>query len=51
MDEAARIGAALPVSAAVWQQLNAAMSQGRGKADTSSLLRVLEKSAEREALR
>lgn len=42
MDEATRIGAALPVSAAVWQQLNALMAQGRGKDDTSSLLRVLE---------
>jgi 2-hydroxy-3-oxopropionate reductase len=49
MDEAARIGAPLPVSAAVWQQLNAAMSQGRGRTDTSSLLRVLEKSAGRGA--
>ncbi|MDP2821182.1 MAG: NAD(P)-dependent oxidoreductase [Sulfuritalea sp.] len=42
MDEAMRIGAALPVSAAVWQQLNALMGQGRGKNDTSSLLCVLE---------
>jgi len=49
MDEAASIGAPLPVSAAVWQQLNAAMSQGRGRTDTSSLLRVLEKSAGRDA--
>ncbi|MBI3093843.1 MAG: NAD(P)-dependent oxidoreductase [Rhodocyclales bacterium] len=45
MDEAARIGAALPVSATVWQQLNALMAQGRGKQDTSSLLRVLETGA------
>ncbi len=42
MDEATRIGAPLPVSAAVWQQLNALMAQGRGRDDTSSLLRVLE---------
>lgn len=48
MDEAAGIGAPLPVSAAVWQQLNALMSQGRGRADTSSLLRVLEAGAERD---
>ncbi len=47
MDEAARIGAPLPVSAAVWQQLNALMSQGRGRADTSALLKVLEAGAER----
>ena len=45
MDEAARIGAALPVSATVWQQLNALMAQGRGRQDTSSLLRVLESGA------
>lgn len=45
MDEAARMGAPLPVSAAVWQQLNAVMGQGWGKADTSSLLRVLEAGA------
>ncbi|MCF8197641.1 MAG: NAD(P)-dependent oxidoreductase [Sulfuritalea sp.] len=42
MDEATRIGAALPVSAAVWQQLNALMGLGWGTGDTSSLLRVLE---------
>ncbi len=42
MDEATRIGAALPVSAAVWQQLNALMGQGRGNNDSASLLRVLE---------
>ena len=45
MDEATKIGAALPVSAAVWQQLNALMGQGRGRDDTSSLLRVLEAGA------
>jgi 2-hydroxy-3-oxopropionate reductase len=42
MDEACRLGAPLPVSAAVWQQLNALMAQGWGTSDTSSLLRVLE---------
>jgi 2-hydroxy-3-oxopropionate reductase len=46
MDEAARIGAALPVSASVWQQLNALMGRGWGKTDTSSLVRVIEASAE-----
>jgi len=42
MDEAVRLGAPLPVSAAVWQQLNSLMALGRGRDDTSSLLRVLE---------
>jgi 2-hydroxy-3-oxopropionate reductase len=42
MDEARRIGAPLPVSAAVWQQLNALMAQGMGVRDTASLLQVLE---------
>ncbi|MBL8480452.1 MAG: NAD-binding protein, partial [Sterolibacteriaceae bacterium] len=42
MDEAARVGAPLPIAAAVWQQLNALMAQGLGTRDTSSLLRVLE---------
>ncbi|WP_310450226.1 NAD(P)-dependent oxidoreductase [Sulfuritalea sp.] len=45
MDEATRIGAPLPVSATVWQQLNALMAQGRGRQDTSALLRVLETGA------
>lgn len=45
MDEATRIGAALPATAAVWQQLNALMGRGLGTADTSSLLRVLEADA------
>jgi 2-hydroxy-3-oxopropionate reductase len=45
MDEASRIGAPLPVSAAVWQQLNALMAQGRSTRDTSSLLPVLEAAA------
>ncbi len=42
MDEATRIGAALPVSAAVAQQLNSLMGRGWGTDDTSALLRVLE---------
>ncbi|MCF8177913.1 MAG: NAD(P)-dependent oxidoreductase [Sulfuritalea sp.] len=42
MDEATRNGAALPVSAAVWQQLNALMGLNWGTGDTSLLLRVLE---------
>ncbi|AVR89567.1 NAD(P)-dependent oxidoreductase [Thauera aromatica] len=42
MDEAARLGAPLPVAAQVWQQLNALMGAGWGREDTSSLLRVLE---------
>lgn len=51
MDEAATIGAALPVSAAVGQQLNAVMGRGWGKHDSSSLLRALETGAEREPAR
>ena len=43
MDEAARLGAPLPVAAQVWQQLNALMAAGWGRDDTSSLLRVLER--------
>jgi 2-hydroxy-3-oxopropionate reductase len=42
MAEAARLGAPLPVSGQVWQQLNALMGNGWGREDTSSLLRVLE---------
>ncbi len=42
MDEAARLGAPLPVAAQVWQQLNALMAHGWGRDDTASLLRVLE---------
>jgi 2-hydroxy-3-oxopropionate reductase len=42
MDEATRLGVALPISAVVWQQLNALMGHGWGREDTSSLLRVLE---------
>jgi 2-hydroxy-3-oxopropionate reductase len=42
MDEAVALGLPLPVTAAVWQQLNALMARGWGDADTSGLLRVLE---------
>lgn len=42
MAEAVGLGLSLPVAAQVWQQLNALMAQGRGRDDTSSLLRVLE---------
>jgi 2-hydroxy-3-oxopropionate reductase len=42
MAEAYRLGVPLPVSAQVWQQLNALMANGFGQQDTSSLLRVLE---------
>ena len=42
MAEAYRLGVPLPVSAQVWQQLNALMARGWGKQDTASLLRVLE---------
>ena len=42
MDEATKLGAPLPVSSAVWHQLNALMAQGWGSRDTSSLLPVLE---------
>jgi len=45
MDEANRVGAPLPVSAAVWQQLNALMALGWGTRDTASLLPVLEAAA------
>ena len=42
MNEAAVLGAPLPIAAQVWQQLNALMAHGWGREDTSSLLRVLE---------
>ena len=42
MAEACRLGVPLPVSAQVWQQLNALMANGRGRLDTASLLSVLE---------
>lgn len=42
LDEAARLGVALPVAAQVGQQLNALMARGWGRDDTASLLRVLE---------
>jgi len=47
MDEAARLGAPLPIAAQVWQQLNALMSLGGAHDDTSSLLRVLENASGR----
>lgn len=40
--EAADLGAPLPISAQVWQQLNALMGREMARDDTSSLLRVLE---------
>ena len=43
MDEAARLGAPLPVAGQAWQQLNALMRAGLGNDDTSSLLRLLER--------
>jgi 2-hydroxy-3-oxopropionate reductase len=42
LGEAARLGAPLPVAAAVGQQLNALMARGWGGDDSSSLLRLLE---------
>jgi 2-hydroxy-3-oxopropionate reductase len=47
MDEAAKLGAPLPIAAQVWQQLNALMAAGWGHDDTASLLRVLEPPADR----
>jgi 2-hydroxy-3-oxopropionate reductase len=47
MDEAARLPVPLPVSATVWQQLNALMAQGWGSDDTATLLRVLEAAGSR----
>lgn len=43
LGEAVQLGLAMPLSAAVWQQLNALMAQGGGTLDTSALLTVLEK--------
>jgi 2-hydroxy-3-oxopropionate reductase len=42
LDEAARIGAPLPVAAQVEQLLNALMGNGWGKRDTACLLGVLD---------
>lgn len=42
MAEAASLGVPLPVSAQVWQQLNALMARGLGRDDTSALLRLME---------
>lgn len=44
LGEAATLGLAMPLSAAVWQQLNALMGQGGATRDTSALLTVLEAS-------
>ena len=44
LGEAAALGLAMPLSAAVWQQLNALMGQGGATRDTSALLTVLEAS-------
>jgi 2-hydroxy-3-oxopropionate reductase len=44
LGEAASLGLAMPLSAAVWQQLNALMGQGGATRDTSALLTVLEAS-------
>ncbi|WP_018410863.1 NAD(P)-dependent oxidoreductase [Methyloversatilis thermotolerans] len=43
MGEAVGMGLAMPLSAAVWQQLNALIGQGGGMQDTSALLTVLER--------
>ena len=51
MDEASRIGAALPASAAVAQQLNALIGRGWGRADSASLLRVLDIGARPDPVR
>jgi 2-hydroxy-3-oxopropionate reductase len=51
LDEATRIGAPLPISAAVCQQLNALMGMGWGKDDTSALLRALEAGGEADPVR
>jgi len=42
LEAARRSGVAMPLTAAVGQQLNALMAQGWGRDDTASLLRVLE---------
>ncbi|MDY0056923.1 MAG: NAD(P)-dependent oxidoreductase [Methyloversatilis sp.] len=42
LGEAVELGLAMPLSAAVWQQLNALMARGGGTLDTSALLTVLE---------
>jgi 2-hydroxy-3-oxopropionate reductase len=42
MGEAASLPVPLPVSAQVWQQLNALMALGWGRDDTAALLKVLE---------
>ena len=44
LDAAYRLGLPLPIAGQVWQQLNALMAMGWGRADTAALLRVLEAS-------
>jgi 2-hydroxy-3-oxopropionate reductase len=46
LNEAVSLGAPLPIAAQVWQQLNALMAQGRGREDTSVLLKVLERESQ-----
>ncbi|EGK73038.1 Putative 2-hydroxy-3-oxopropionate reductase, garR [Methyloversatilis universalis FAM5] len=43
LGEAVQLGLAMPLSASVWQQLNALMAHGGGTLDTSALLTVLER--------
>lgn len=43
LGEAVKLGMAMPLSSAVWQQLNALIGQGGGTGDTSALLTVLER--------
>jgi len=45
MNEAHALGLPMPVSAQVWQQLNALMAQGLGKEDRSCLLKVVERAS------
>jgi 2-hydroxy-3-oxopropionate reductase len=51
MDEAAQLGIALPIAAAVGQQLNALTGRALGRADTAALLCVLEAAGSPGALR
>ena len=46
LNEAVSLGAPLPIAAQVWQQLNALLAQGRGREDTSVLLKVLERESQ-----
>ncbi len=49
MAEAHRLGVPLPVSALVWQQLDALMANGWARQDTAVLQRVLERADSRQA--